>query len=215
MIMLRIRLWSALSSALTVSIGLMVLIGLLIRPDPASPNNVFSFFNQFAELTLQLTTITIALVVLIGVFNLLFVHANRVRKRRRNAIYSLTILISFAVAVGTYLLSRQDSLIILDTVQFSVESALSGVVFFALVYGAYRMLHQRLTWGRTLFVVVVIFILITALPFSDVHVLHPVRDWLLAVPVSAGTRGLLLGIALGTVITGVRVLIGVDRSYRE
>lgn len=213
--MLRIRLWSALSSALTVSIGLMVLIGLLLVPDANSPNNVITFFNQFTELTLQLTTITLALTVLIGVVNLLFVHTNRLKKRGRNAIYSLTLLISFAVAVGTYIFSRDESLIILDTVQFSVESALAGVVFFALVYGAYRMLHKQLTWGRTLFVVVVIFMLIVALPFANVSVLYPLRDWLLAVPVSAGTRGLLLGIALGTVITGVRVLIGVDRSYRE
>jgi hypothetical protein len=211
--MLRIRLWSALSSALTVSIGLMVLLGLLLRPD--SPSDSPFFLNQFAEITLQLTTITLALTVLIGVINLLFVHINRVRKRRSTAIYSVTVLISFAVAVGTYLFSRENSLIILDTVQFSVESALAGIVFFALVYGAYRMLHNRLTWGRTLFVTVVIFMLITALPFSNVEALHPLRDWLLAVPVSAGTRGLLLGIALGTVITGVRVLIGVDRSYRE
>lgn len=212
--MLRIRLWSALSSALTVSIGVMVLLGLLIHPDPTSGNDA-NFLNRFAEITLQLATITIALTVLIGMFNLVFVHLNRIRKRRLNALYSATLLISFAVAVGTYIFSRENSLIILDTVQFSVESALSGVVFFALVYGAYRMLHQRLTWGRTLFVTVVIFILITALPFSNVEILHPLRDWLLAVPVSAGTRGLLLGIALGTVITGVRVLIGVDRSYRE
>jgi hypothetical protein len=42
-----------------------------------------------------------------------------------------------------------------------------------------------------------------------------VRDWLLAVPVSAGARGILLGIALATVVTGVRVLIGQDRSYRD
>jgi cell division protein FtsW (lipid II flippase) len=213
--MLRIRLWSALSSALTVSIGLMVLIGLLIIPDASSPNNVFIFLNRFAELTLQLTTITIALTMLIGVLNLLIVHTNRLRKRERSAIYSIVLLVSFGVAVGTYLFSREDSLIILDTVQFSVESALSGIVFFALVYGAYRMLHNQLTWARTLFVVVVIFMLIVALPFANVTVLHPLRDWLLAVPVSAGTRGLLLGIALGTVITGVRVLIGVDRSYRE
>jgi len=30
----------------------------------------------------------------------------------------------------------------------------------------------------------------------------------------AGARGLLLGIALGGVVAGVRVLIGVDRPYR-
>jgi hypothetical protein len=34
-------------------------------------------------------------------------------------------------------------------------------------------------------------------------------------PFSAGGRGILLGIALATLVTGVRVLIGQDRSYGE
>jgi hypothetical protein len=32
---------------------------------------------------------------------------------------------------------------------------------------------------------------------------------------NGGTRGLLLGIALGTVLTGLRVLFGVDRPYGD
>jgi hypothetical protein len=37
----------------------------------------------------------------------------------------------------------------------------------------------------------------------------------LTVPVNAGTRGLLLGVAIGVVAVGVRVLIGQDRTFRE
>jgi hypothetical protein len=42
-----------------------------------------------------------------------------------------------------------------------------------------------------------------------------IRDWLMSVPVSAGSRGILLGIALATVVVGVRAMTGQDRSYRE
>jgi hypothetical protein len=31
----------------------------------------------------------------------------------------------------------------------------------------------------------------------------------------AGARGILLGVALGTVATGLRVLLGIDRPYSE
>ena len=34
------------------------------------------------------------------------------------------------------------------------------------------------------------------------------------IPVSAGARAMLLGIALGMVVAGVRVVLGQDRSYR-
>ena len=37
----------------------------------------------------------------------------------------------------------------------------------------------------------------------------------MTVPVNAGASGILLGIALATVVAGVRVLIGQDRTYGE
>ena len=110
---------------------------------------------------------------------------------------------------------RSTSTILLESVQVSIESALAGLVLFALVYGAYRLMRRRVTWWGMLFTLVLLIILIGALPLPGAVGLVSVRDWLMSVPVSAGARGILLGIALATVVTGVRVLIGQDRSYRE
>jgi hypothetical protein len=57
--------------------------------------------------------------------------------------------------------------------------------------------------------------LVAALPIAGLEPLRDIGAWLYAVPVSAGGRGILLGIALATLVTGVRVLIGQDRSYGE
>jgi hypothetical protein len=111
--------------------------------------------------------------------------------------------------------ARETNQLLLETVQVSVESALAGLIVFALVYGAYRMMRRRVTWSAVLFTLALLIILIGALPLPQVGWLTQLRGWLLAVPVSAGARGILLGIALATVVTGVRVLIGQDRSYRE
>jgi len=35
-----------------------------------------------------------------------------------------------------------------------------------------------------------------------------IKDWIISVPALAGVRGILLGIALGIIATGLRVLIG-------
>ena len=96
----------------------------------------------------------------------------------------------------------------------AVLLALGGIVF-ALVFGAYRMMRRRVTWSAVLFTLALLVILVGALPLAQVGWLTQFRSWLLAVPVSAGARGILLGIALATVVTAVRVLIGQDRSYRE
>jgi hypothetical protein len=43
--------------------------------------------------------------------------------------------------------------------------------------------------------------------------LQSIREWILRVPALGGARGLLLGIALGTITTGIRILMGTDRPY--
>ena len=109
------------------------------------------------------------------------------------------------------------TMILLEGVQVSIESALAGLVLFALVYGAYRLMRKRVTGSALLFTVGLLVLLVGALPFSSpvIRLIGSIRDWLLAVPVSAGARGILLGIALAAAVAGVRVLIGQDRSYRE
>lgn len=42
-----------------------------------------------------------------------------------------------------------------------------------------------------------------------------IKDWILNVPALAGVRGILLGVALGTIATGLRVLVGTDRPYTD
>jgi hypothetical protein len=46
-------------------------------------------------------------------------------------------------------------------------------------------------------------------------ILAEVRGWILEVPVAAGARGILLGVAIGTVLTGLRLLLGVDGASLE
>jgi hypothetical protein len=46
-------------------------------------------------------------------------------------------------------------------------------------------------------------------------VIPDVKDWVLGVPAMAGVRGVLLGIALGAILTGMRLLLAVERPYDD
>ncbi len=203
---MRVRLGAALASAIAIGFGLWTLAGLLTGA---------GFFAVLTASFLQIVVITAAFAVLIGILNLLLVHLGRLFQRRLTAIYSLALLLSFALVIGTYVARRELSMVLLETVQVSVESALAGLLLFALVYGAYRLMRRRVTVWGVLFVAVLLIVLIGALPLPGLKALNDLSGWLFAVPVSAGARGILLGIALATVVAGVRVLIGQDRSYRE
>ena len=88
------------------------------------------------------------------------------------------------------------------------------MVFF-LVFAAYRLMRREVTLWNMLFSISAVIVLVGWIPLQKLDALSDARDWLMEVPVSAGSRGLLIGVGLGTVMVGVRVLLGQDRSYRD
>jgi len=78
-------------------------------------------------------------------------------------------------------------------------------------YRAFRLKNA----DAVILAVVSLFLLLAQLPFSRAisPYLPIIRDWIMAVPVTAAMRGLVLGIALGTMATALRVLVAVDKPY--
>ncbi len=203
------RLLRLLATTIAIASGLLVLMGLLLGAEGGVVAIVTNALLQFLVIAVSLT-------LLIGVINLLVVHLRRLVRRDRGWVYSIVLLISFGLVMVLWLTgANNENMVLLETVQVSVESALAGILVFALVYGAYRMMHKTVTWSGTLFTLVVVISLVGALPIQEIEFVRQVRDWMLAVPVSAGARGILLGIALATLVAGVRVLVGQERAYRE
>ncbi|MBW4439402.1 MAG: hypothetical protein KME04_19850 [Pleurocapsa minor GSE-CHR-MK-17-07R] len=200
------RIATLIASALAISIGLIVLVGLLTG----------STLAGLTGLVLQIAVITAAMTVLIGVLNLLILHLRRIFGRERGIIYSITLVVSFLLVIALYVLDQPDARrVVLEDVAVSIESTLSALLVFALVYGAYRLMRRRVTWAAVLFTAIVLITLLGAVPLSQLALLEQLRAWILAVPASAGARGLLLGIALAAIIAGMRVLIGQERAVRE
>ncbi|HRL12870.1 MAG TPA: hypothetical protein PKX07_13385 [Aggregatilineales bacterium] len=214
---MRIRWGALLPTAITIGFGFLVLIGLLVGDGLGTASTLVrdSGLRQFADLSLQIVAITLSLMVLVGVVNLLVVHFRRIAGRKRGYLFSAVTIASFALAVAAHTLQRADlQQLLLEQVQVPVESALAGLLLFSLVYGAATVMRRQLNWSGLLFVLVVVIMLGLSIPFG-IEAVTQVRAWIMEVPVSAGARGILLGIALATVVAGMRVLIGQDRSYRE
>lgn len=218
---MNLRIGGVLASAVALSVGLITLIGILVGRDFGLLSDLVSafFIREFANIFIRLTVVTVATTIFIGVLNLLSVHVRRMIRRTGGGQYSLILLLSFVLTIVLYIVDAVAgtdlSDIMLSDFQLSIESALAGLVFFSLVYGAYRMMRQRVTWTRILFVFALLIVLIGTIPLPGLDIVATISNWMMAVPVSAGARGILLGIALATLVTGIRVLIGQDRSYRE
>jgi hypothetical protein len=87
-----------------------------------------------------------------------------------------------------------------------------------LVYAAARLFRRRIDLFAVIFVISVLIVLIGSAPILGIEIpgLHGpdgVRSLLVQIPAVGGARGILLGVALGTIATGLRILMGADRPY--
>lgn len=181
--------------------------------------------RDFAPAALYIVQLTVGGALLIGLINLIGVHlikTVRVRQYRLNSLWSLLLVVSSLTVIFVAVLEAQGNLapadgqptysaVLRNTVQFSVEASLAGLLAFSLVYGAFRFSRKQVSIESMIFLVVMVLNLLLlaglALPRWFTQAQQSVVD--------AGANGILLGAALATLVAGVRVLIGQDRSYRE
>jgi uncharacterized membrane-anchored protein YitT (DUF2179 family) len=104
---------------------------------------------------------------------------------------------------------------IFNYIQLPVEGSLMALLAIILVFAGIRLLRRRSSMLSIIFIVTAIVILLATGPLFGISVpgLTELRAWIAQVPAMAGARGLLLGIGLGIVATGLRILMGSDRPY--
>ena len=183
---------------------------------------------------LSIVSLLAAWGVVAGAINLVLVHAKKFLNQAPGWFYSLWVLIGFLLVIGLNILApfvgwgggagNPANTWIYSTVVAVGGATLAGLVAFFLVFAAYKVLRTRRSPMTVVFVLAVVLALIVLAPWPN-FVPNPsltssatLRDLLSAIvhiPAVAGARGLLLGIMLGTVATGIRVLLGLDRPYGD
>ncbi len=207
---------------IAVSTGLVTLLSLVIEDGTLAL--VRAVFVEW-------TVIVVAFAMLLGVLNVLRVHAQRIQSRK-SIVYSLVLVISFLAVFIPGILSPQfvpsglrawvgPSGYIVDFVYRYVQRPLQATIFSLMAFfvftAALRVFRIRSASSFVMFIAA-LFVLLGSAKLSlggDWTPFVVARDWIMSVPVLAGARGILLGIALGTIITGLRLLLGAERPYSD
>jgi hypothetical protein len=200
-----------LSPLIAIVVGLLVLLGYFL------PNNELlaglrTTFTQWA-------VILAAAALLVGILNLLTVHIKKISAKEKGSFYSLLLIISLLITLSVGLFAGKDS----SAMQFAftafilpVESSLLAIMVVTLIYAGIRLLRYRNDLMAFVFLITVLVIMLgtAPLPFVELPLVGSViRPFIISVFSTSGARGILLGVALGTLLTGLRVLIGADRPY--
>ena len=175
---------------------------------------------QLDQLRVQLidwAIIIAAMAVLIGIYNLVAVQMEKIRTRQKGGLYGALLVLSLIITFGFGLLlgpNHPFMRLTVDAVIVPVEASLMAILAVTLIYASIRLFRHRVDVTTVLFLLTAVLFLLAVMPtpFGPIP-----GDWLITqfggMLSRGGARGLLLGIALGTLLTGLRVLFGIDRPY--
>jgi hypothetical protein len=209
-----IKVW--IPTAIAVIAGAAALIGYVV---PAA-----------RWLTASLTewaVIVAAFALMAGIVNVLHVHVGRLAHAKRGSLYSVVLLLAAAASFAPFVLEmvpvrglesvQTSSSWVFKYVIRPTAASLGAVLAFTLALAGFRLLRGRANAQTALFAAIAAVVLLGSSPLVlvDELPLSSVREWLVGVLALAGTRGLLLGVAIGTMVTGLRILMGADLPHSE
>jgi hypothetical protein len=199
---------SPLATAIAITVGLIILAGYFI---------VSPMLQNIRFILLDWAVILAGVAGIIGIFSLLRSHWRKIRSREFG---SWIVILAFLVTLIFGLLLGADNpqfQYVVTGIQVPIEASLMAVVLFSLIFAAIRLFQKKKSLMGTVFLISMFVFLITSSSFlglaQNVPGLGAVISAIQTLPV-AGARGLLLGVSLGGIATGVRVLVGAERPYR-
>jgi hypothetical protein len=200
---------SVVNVVIAIAAGALVFLGYIFP----------GLFGDLRETLLQWAIIVAAFALLVGITNLLQAHWRKVATKQPKFGYSLVVVIALVatlLVVGLSGPTGSASLWLYNNIQLPVEISLLAVLSVVLLYAVIRLMRRRMTWYAGVFLVTVLLVLLGSAPVyivGEVPLFSAIQSFISDILAVAGARGLLLGVALGTLAAGLRVLMGADRPY--
>lgn len=220
------RVFPIINAVVAIGAGLIVLIGYFVDAQGMMEVRLLLF---------QWAVIVGGVAVLVGIWNLFSVHLQKIRAKKPGSVYSLVLLFFLLLTLFWLIfpLSLQSlvsddltqantvsaaNAILLDGIIIPVEVSLMAVLAVTLIVAAIRMLRTRADLPAIVFLATA-FVALLGIGLRSFLGQIPVLSDLAQSQVVTnalalgGARGILIGVALGALTTGLRILLGVDRPY--
>jgi hypothetical protein len=202
------------STAIAIAGGVLVLAGYFFAQ---KENGQASLLTDIRLTLLNWAIILAGFAIFVGILNLAQVHFKKIQRKQKGSVYGLFLIISLAAAFLIGLVRPGQMGVVFTTVQLPVEASLMALLAVTLTYASIRLLRRRFNLLSVILLVTALLILLGTVPLPFLGDVPGLSDWvrpfIAQVMATAGARGILLGVALGTLTTGLRILFGADRPY--
>ncbi|HOI42041.1 MAG TPA: hypothetical protein PK523_03765 [Elusimicrobiales bacterium] len=187
--------------------------------------------ENYIEMMNKWENIVAGFAFLLGLMSLFYSHFHKISRRAPGWGYSLFVYVGFLLVVVPAIVSngqpmKGPDMTSLGWIYRFVFTSLSGTMFavlaFYIVSTAYRAFRIKSPQAFVLFAAAFMVIL-GRVPLGQMmwdgalgwtgYQVTDVIEWLMSVPVVAGRRGIMIGIAIGGIVTALKIIFGIERQY--
>ncbi|MBP8613906.1 MAG: hypothetical protein KBI40_03525 [Firmicutes bacterium] len=154
----------------------------------------------------------------LGAINIIRVHVNNIKRDKGKNVYSIALLVTFAITIITGVFLGQDSSaykFIFDYINVPTGSAIFSLLAFYIGTAAYRAFRAKNVEAAILLITGCI-VMLGRVPLGAkiLPVSVPATDWIMSVLNVGGQRGVMIAGAIGFIAVSLRIIIGLERrSY--
>ncbi len=203
---------------LTGVIGLITILGFFV------PHQLVSRPADFLQ---QTVVIVVAFGYVLGGANVLKVNLENIAKKQADWPYKLVLVAALVVTVVLGLLDGRDwqnpasrSMWIYRNLYSPMQATMFALLAFFIASAAFRAFRIR-TFEAGLLAAAALIVMLGRVPITSALTsglppwlqLDAWQQWIMDVPQNAAKRAILIGAAMGVMATGLRVILGIERSY--
>jgi hypothetical protein len=198
-----------------VPVAIAFIAGMLMIVSLFSQHPVFA---EPAAIMRNWAIIITAFAYVLGVANIARISADTVRTRGRDWGYKVVLLLSLGAMLGAGLTGGIQSGSLFDwgyaNLMVPMESTMFSLLAFFIASAAYRAFRAR-SVEATLLLVTAVVVMLGRVPIGERiwNGLPALTEWIMEVPNMAAKRGIMMGAALGAISTGLKMILGLERSY--
>jgi hypothetical protein len=175
--------------------------------------------NDLAGRLQNWAIIVISFSYVLGSANILRINGELVYRRGQDWYYKLALVLAFfmmlvpgmltGIAEGSFANDR-----LFTNIYVPMASTMYASLAFFIASAAFRAFRIR-TWQASVLAITAVTVMLGRIPIShEIWIdLPDLVDWIMSVPNAVGQRGILIGAALGAIATGLKVILGIERSY--
>jgi hypothetical protein len=194
---------------------------------------ILSFFvpHQFvsvpADFLQQCAIIVVAFGYVLGGANTLRVNFDGIYKRQPGWPYKIVLVVALVGTVAAGLVEGRNwqnettlSMWIYNRLYSPMQATMFALLAFFIASAAFRAFRVR-TVEAGLLAAAALIVMLGRVPVGNWMTgflphwaqLGSIQDWIMNYPQNAAKRAILMGAALGVMATGLRVILGIERSY--